>query len=228
MRPKKNEIDHLVSATAWQHLPIKFTRSVVAKALLPIFLGCKDPYSWHCDSEHQISVSWIIICFCQHCLWPCELIANSRISPSQQGGGLFWRSSQGDSIRPNRTFACTWNWSSIFLWPPWELVWKGGGRDCSQMGPTHVQGGGKGRSEFYSKVSSLAPAIPERRPRDAQKSWHFFTSLITVCLSAARKGSCGGSKCLLQTFRTQIGHSLTDSGVRILPYSCIIIRCHCC
>ena len=132
--------------------------------------------------------SWIIICFCQHCLWQCELIANSRISPSQQGGGLFWLSSQGDSIRPNRTFACTWNWSSIFLWPPWELVWKGGGRDCSQMGPTHVQGGGKGRSEFYSKVSSLAPAIPERRPRDAQKSWHFFTSLITVCLSAARKG----------------------------------------
>ena len=44
------------------------------------------------------------------------------------------------------------------------------------MGPTHVQGGGKGRSEFYSKVSSLAPAIPERRPRDAQKSWHFHIS----------------------------------------------------
>ena len=75
------------------------------------------------------------------------------------------------------------------------------------MGPTHVQGGGKGRSEFYSKVSSLAPAIPERRPRDAQKSWHFFTSLIMVYYQQQGKESYGGSKWLLQTFRTQIGHS---------------------
>ena len=59
------------------------------------------------------------------------------------------------------------------------------------MGPTHVQGGGKGRSEFYSKVSSLAPAIPERRPRDAQKSWHLFTSLITVVISSKEKSHVG-------------------------------------
>ena len=85
------------------------------------------------------------------------------------------------------------------------------------MGPTHVQGGGKGRSEFYSKVSSLAPAIPERRPRDAQKSWHFFTSLIMVYYQQQGKESYGGSKCLLQTFKTQIGHSLTDSGLRSFP-----------
>ena len=41
----------------------------------------------------------IIICFCEHCLWQCvSWLLTVGYHQNSRGGGLFWRSSQGDSI----------------------------------------------------------------------------------------------------------------------------------
>ena len=77
-------------------------------------------------------------------------------------------------------------------------------------------------------VSSTQKCPPLHLPSlsDAQgmhKSPGTFSHLWSWCAYEQQgKESCGGSKWLLQTLRTQIGHSLTDSGLRILPHTLVL------